>query len=83
MVQREQWNGFKGRIWKEEVNTRDFIQNNYTPYEGDSSFLAGPTKATETLWGILQGLQKEERAKGGGLDRDHHTVPAINSNRPG
>ena len=56
MVQREQWNGFKGRIWKEEVNTRDFIQNNYTPYEGDSSFLAGPTKATETLWGILQGL---------------------------
>ena len=49
MVQREQWNGFKGRIWKEEVNTRDFIQNNYTPYEGDSSFLAGPTKAIFVL----------------------------------
>ena len=49
MVQREQWNGFKGRIWKEEVNTRDFIQNNYTHYEGDSSFLAGPTQSPETL----------------------------------
>ena len=83
MVQREQWNGFKGRIWKEEVNTRDFIQNNYTPYEGDSSFLAGPTKATETLWGILQGLQKEERAKGGVLDMDTHIVSGINSHKPG
>ena len=83
MVQREQWNGFKGRIWKEEVNTRDFIQNNYTPYEGDSSFLAGPTKATETLWGILQGLQKEERAKGGVLDMDTHIVSVINSHKPG
>ena len=83
MVQREQWNGFKGRIWKEEVNTRDFIQNNYTPYEGDSSFLAGPTKATETLWGILQGLQKEERAKGGVLDMDTHLVSGINSHKPG
>ena len=83
MVQREQWNGFKGRIWKEEVNTRDFIQNNYTPYEGDSSFLAGPTKATETLWGILQGLQKEELAKGGVLDMDTHIVSGINSHKPG
>ena len=83
MVQKEQWNGFKGRIWKEEVNTRDFIQNNYTPYEGDSSFLAGPTKATETLWGILQGLQKEERAKGGVLDMDTHIVSGINSHAPG
>ena len=83
MVQRERGNGFKGRIWKEEVNTRDFIQNNYTPYEGDSSFLAGPTKATETLWGILQGLQKEERAKGGVLDMDTHIVSGINSHKPG
>ena len=61
----EQWGGFEGRIWKEEINVRDFIQKNYTPYEGDESFLEGPTEATDKLWGILQGLQKEERAKGG------------------
>ena len=54
---------FKGRIWKEEINTRDFIQENYTPYDGDESFLAGSTEATDKLWGILQGLQKEERKK--------------------
>src|SRR5699024_3604175 len=54
-----------------------------TPYEGDSSFLAGPTKATETLWGILQGLQKEERAKGGVLDMDTHIVSGINTHKPG
>ena len=60
-----QWEGFQGRIWKEEVNTRDFIQKNYRPYSGDESFLAGPTEATDKLWGALQVLQKEERAKGG------------------
>ena len=54
MIQMEQWNGFKGRLWKEEVNTRDFIQNNYTPYDGDGSFLAKPTEATNKLWGALQ-----------------------------
>ena len=83
MVQKEQWGGFKGRLWKEEINTRDFIQSNYTPYDGDASFLAEPTKATETLWGILQGLQKEERAKGGVLDMDTHIVSGINSHAPG
>ena len=49
-----QWEGFQGRIWKEEVNTRDFIQKNYRPYSGDESFLAGPTEATDKLWGALQ-----------------------------
>lgn len=63
MTQREEWNGFEGRSWKEEVNVRDFIQNNYTAYEGDSSFLAGPTKATEKLFSELQKLQKAEHNK--------------------
>ncbi|MFR7885216.1 MAG: formate C-acetyltransferase [Pseudoruminococcus massiliensis] len=78
-----QWEGFEGSIWKEEVNTRDFIQKNYRPYDGDSSFLAGPTEATNTLWGVLQGLQKEERAKGGILDMDTHIVSTLTSHNPG
>ena len=57
MTQFEQWNGFEGRLWKEEINVRDFIQKNYKPYDGDESFLAGPTEATNKLWGILQKLQ--------------------------
>ena len=77
------WNGFDGRIWKEEINVRDFIQNNYRPYEGDSSFLADPTEATNVLWGKLQALQKEERAKGGVLDMDTHIVSTITSHKPG
>lgn len=83
MIQRDEWNGFEGRIWKEEVNTRDFIQNNYTPYDGDESFLEGPTEATNKLWGILQELQKEERAKGGVLDMDTHIVSSLTSHKPG
>ena len=63
MLQKEQWNGFEGRLWKEEINVRDFVQNNYKPYDGDESFLEGPTEATNKLWGRLQELQKEERAK--------------------
>ena len=68
MVNFKEWDGFEGRLWKEEINVRDFIQNNYTPYDGDESFLEGPTEATDKLWGKLQELQKEERAKGGVLD---------------
>ena len=83
MIQMEQWNGFKGRLWKEEVNTRDFIQNNYTPYDGDGSFLAKPTEATNKLWGALQKLQKEERAKGGVLDMDTEIVSTLTSHAPG
>lgn len=60
---KEQWQGFKGTKWQDEVDVRDFIQNNYTPYDGDESFLVGPSKATEKLWDELQKLQKEERSK--------------------
>ena len=77
MLEKDQWNGFKGRLWKEEVNVRDFIQNNYKPYDGDESFLAGPTEATDKLWGKLQELQKEERAKGGVLDMEIHVVSGL------
>ncbi len=83
MEKREQWNGFEGRLWTEEVNVRDFIQNNYTPYDGDASFLAGTTEATDKLWGELQKLQKEERAKGGVLDMDTEIVSSITSHEPG
>ena len=83
MVNFEQWNGFDGSLWKEEVNVRDFIQKNYKPYDGDESFLAGPTDATNKLWGVLQGLQKEERAKGGVLDMDTEIVSGITAHEPG
>ena len=83
MIERQEWNGFEGRQWKEEINVRDFIQKNYTPYEGDESFLAGPTEATDKLWGALQKLQKEERAKGGVLDMDTHIVSSLTSHGPG
>ena len=83
MVDFEQWEGFEGSLWKEEVNVRDFIQKNYTVYDGDESFLAGPTDATNKLWGILQGLQKEERAKGGVLDMETKIVSGITSYGPG
>ena len=61
MAQFEQWTGFHGKLWKEEVNVRDFIQNNYTQYEGDEAFLEAPTEATNKLWGELQKLQKESQ----------------------
>ena len=79
----EQWNGFEGRIWKEEINVRDFIQKNYTPYDGNEDFLAGPAESTDKLWGKLQALQKEERAKGGVLDMDTHIVSTLTSHKPG
>ncbi len=79
----EQWSGFEGRLWKEEVNVRDFIQKNYTIYDGDSSFLAGPTDATNKLWGKLQELQKEERKKGGVLDMDTKIVTGLTSHGAG
>ena len=79
----EQWHGFHGTKWRDDIDTRDFIHDNYTPYDGDESFLAGPTEATNKLWGKLQELQKEERAKGGVLDMDTHVVTGINSHAPG
>ena len=83
MAEFEQWNGFEGRIWKDEVNVRDFIQKNYTQYNGDESFLEGPTEATDKLWGALQKLQKEEREKGGVLDCETKVVSGLTSYGPG
>ena len=78
-----QWDGFEGRIWKEEINTRDFIQRNYQPYDGDEKFLEDATEATNKLWAKLSELQKEERAKGGILDMDTHIVSGITAHKPG
>lgn len=72
-----EWRGFKGTHWVDDVDVRDFVQNNYTPYDGDDSFLAPPTEATSKLWDLLQGLQKEERAKGGVLDMETEIVSGI------
>ena len=83
MVNFDQWNGFKGRLWKEEINVRDFVQNNYKPYDGDESFLEGPTEATNKLWGRLQELQKEERAKGGVLYMETKVVAGLTAYGPG
>jgi formate C-acetyltransferase len=91
---REEWNGFKaGRLWQDEVNVREFIQLNYTPYDGDSKFLAGPTKATKELFDELQRLQKAEHNKksvgldgkerSGVLDLDTDIVTGITSHKPG
>ncbi len=80
---RQEWRGFKGTAWQSEVNVRDFIQKNYSNYEGDESFLSAPTAATETLWGKLQELQKEERAKGGVLDMETEIVSSLTSYGPG
>ena len=79
----EQWNGFKGKVWQEEINVRDFIQENYTLYEGDDSFLAGPTEATKALWAQVMDLNKQEREAGGVLDMDTKVVSTITSHGPG
>lgn len=80
---KEQWQGFKGSKWQDEVDVRDFIQNNYKPYDGDESFLEGPTESTNTLWEKLQKLQKEERAKGGVLDMETEVVSSLTAYDPG
>ena len=93
MIQKDEWNGFAGRLWKEEINVRDFIQNNYTPYDGDEKFLAGPTAATKKLFDELQKLQKEEHNKvsvgkdgkqrTGVLDMDTSIVTGLTSHPAG
>ena len=83
MLEKEQWNGFEGRLWKEEINVRDFIQNNYKPYDGNEDFLVGPTEATNKLWGRLRELQKEERAKGGVLECETKVVAGLTAYGPG
>ena len=65
---KEEWRGFRKGHWTEDINVRDFIQANYTQYEGDESFLTEPTQATVKLWDAVQKLQKEERARGGVLE---------------
>ena len=83
MTDFKQWEGFEGRIWKEEVNVRDFIQKNYQPYDGDEAFLADATEATDKLWGALQKLQKQERAKDGVLDMETEIVSSLTAYGPG
>ena len=80
---RTEWRGFKGTHWVDEIDVRDFIQNNYTQYNGDESFLAPATDNTDKLWGLLQDLQKQERAKGGVLDMETEIVSGINAYGPG
>ena len=77
------WDGFRGEIWQEEINVRDFIQKNYTPYDGDESFLTGPTSRTEKLWNHVQKLQKEEREKGGVLECETEVVSGLTAYGPG
>ena len=78
------WDGFKPGRWnRTSVNVRDFIQSNYTPYEGDDSFLAGPTEATKTLWAQVMDLSKQEREAGGVLDMDTKIVSSITSHAAG
>ncbi|MBG9982924.1 formate C-acetyltransferase [Aerococcaceae bacterium DSM 111020] len=79
----QQWDGFVGKDWQQEVNVRDFIQNNYTEYRGDDSFLVGPTEATNELWAQVMDLTKQEREVGGVLDMDTKVVSTITSHDAG
>ena len=80
---RQEWASFNGGVWEKEINVRDFIQKNYTPYDGDESFLAGPTQATKELWEQVMKLSEEERRAGGVLDMDTKIVSGITSHGPG
>jgi len=80
---RPEWTNFVGGKWENEINVRDFIQKNYTPYEGDDAFLAGPTQNTTDLWNQVLDLMKQEREAGGVLDMDTKTVSTIVSHGPG
>ena len=80
---REEWTGFKGSKWTDDINVRQFIQDNYTPYDGDESFLEEPTEATDKLWGKLQELQKEERKRGGVLECETEVVTGLTAYGPG
>ena len=80
---REEWRNFRGNRWTDEIDVRAFIQDNYTPYDGDESFLEGPTEATEALWNRVQELQKEERRKGGVLSCETEVVSGLTAYGPG
>ena len=71
---RAEWTGFNGGKWEKEINVRNFIQKNYTPYDGDDNFLAGPTQATKELWDQVMDLTKKEREAGGVLDMDTKVI---------
>ena len=75
----QEWKDFEGKAWKDEINVRDFIQSNYTPYEGNDSFLVGPTDRTKKLWDEVLKLYEKERENGGVLDADTKTPSAINA----
>ena len=77
------WRGFSEGYWRSEIDVREFIQLNYTPYEGDESFLEGPTENTKKLWEKVSALLQEEHKKGGTLDVDTSTVSTITSHKPG
>ena len=79
----KEWDSFQGGIWEKEINVRDFIQKNYTPYDGDESFLQGATQATQDLWQQVMELTKQEREKGGVLDMDTKIISTITSHGPG
>lgn len=79
----EQWNGFKDGYWTGTIDVIDFIQRNYTPYEGDDSFLADATEKTKKLWNIVLDLYEKEKANGGVLDIDTKTISTITSHKPG
>lgn len=80
---RTEWRAFNGGVWEREINVRDFIQKNYTPYDGDDSFLVGPTQATKDLWNQVLELSKKEREAGGVLDMDTKVISTITSHGPG
>ena len=80
---RQEWTGFVKGIWEKEIDVRDFIQKNYTPYDGDESFLSGATDRTKKLWEQVMELSKEEREKGGVLDMDTKVISTITSHGPG
>ena len=80
---KQEWRNFKGGHWLDDINVRDFIQNNYTQYDGDESILADATEATNTLWDKVQALQKEERAKGGVLECETEIVSSLTAYGPG
>ena len=80
---REQWHSFNGGVWEREINVRDFIQKNYNPYDGDESFLAGPTENTKELWDQVMDLSRQEREAGGVLDMDTKIISTITSHGPG
>ena len=82
-MQKPEWNGFQGGVWEKEINVRDFIQKNYTPYDGDEAFLAGPTQNTLDLWDQVMDLSRQEREAGGVLDMDTKVISTIVSHGPG